>query len=51
MSHDREHRHHQQQTDHISVAFFLNLGFTFVEIGGGMIEFADVAQKGVEHTD
>lgn len=37
MSHDQEHSHHHQQTDQISIAFFLNLGFTFVEIIGGIL--------------
>lgn len=37
MSHDHNHTHHHQTTDQISVAFFLNLSFTFIEIIGGIL--------------
>lgn len=37
MSHDHEQHRHQHESDQISVAFFLNLGFTFIEIIGGIL--------------
>ena len=37
MPHDHEHSRHHHQSDQISVAFFLNLSFAFVEIIGGIL--------------
>jgi len=35
--HDGHHHHHQHASGNIRVAFFLNLGFTIVEIAGGVL--------------
>ena len=35
--HHEHHHHHHSSTDNISTAFFLNLGFTLIEIIGGLL--------------
>lgn len=36
-NHDHSHHHHHAATGNIRIAFFLNLGFTLVEITGGIM--------------